>query len=508
MTQRTNLAFYVQAKIMISFGLISLLTGCTSVEKTAAQASQEIEREVRGTWITTTANTAIATPADTAKTMKRLREIGLNTVYVEVWKNGYTQFPSEALNKMVGVKMRPNQFPQDPSDSAAVLSRPPRDLLQETLIEAHRNGLITMAWFEYGFMAAYKTTNTHLRRMKPEILSRDIAGNEVAPNGFVWMNPLHPEARKLLLDIVLEAVDKYDLDGVQLDDRIVWPYITMGYDDYTKKIYAQEHNGAMPPTDHKDEAWMRWRADKVNEYARIFVQEVRAKRPNLIISLSPAVYPWSWEYYLLEWPKWAAWTSKDALRNPALVSPAAQKITPRWDEFIPQVYRFTYPAFEKTWLAQIEHMKVLGNNWQKDMLAGIRVVGEGNDATWDELRQSIDLTRKTGSGGHVLWFSRGVLDVYPNELTKYYNGFVESPKFANGWRSPSVALFRGSIASERNEWTHPDIPRGRYRLIGFDGKTWQYVDEQVIDRSTGATSKTLFYVDAMYREVELILDRR
>jgi uncharacterized lipoprotein YddW (UPF0748 family) len=490
------------ALTFIALLAIAALAGCANLP-TATPTNNT--PEVRGTWITTTANTAIATPENTAKTMKRLREIGLNTVYVEVWKNGYTQFPSEALNKMVGVKMRPNQFPQDPSDSADVLKRPPRDLLQETLIEAHRNGLITMAWFEYGFMASYKTTNPHLRRMKPEILSRDITGNEVAPNGFVWMNPLHPEARKLLLDIVLEAVDKYDLDGVQLDDRIVWPYITMGYDDYTKKIYASEHNGAMPPTDHTDPAWMRWRADKVNEYARIFVQEVRAKRPNLIISLSPAVYPWSWQYYLLEWPKWGAWTAKDALQN---VSPAAQKITPRWDEFIPQVYRFSYPAFEKTWLEQIEYMKTLGGDRQKDMLAGIRVVGEGKDSTWDELRQSIELTRKTGSGGHVLWFSRGVLDVYPKELTTFYNGFIESPKFAKGWRRPSIALFRGNTVGGRNAWSHPDIPRGRYRLIGFDGKAWQYIDEQVIDRSSTALSKTVFFVEPEYREVELILDRR
>ena len=36
--------------------------------------------EVRGTWLTTTANDALATPQRTAQTMRRLREIGLNTV--------------------------------------------------------------------------------------------------------------------------------------------------------------------------------------------------------------------------------------------------------------------------------------------------------------------------------------------------------------------------------------------------------------------------------------------
>ena len=163
--------------------------------------------EVRGTWLTTTANDAIANPLMTALSMRRLKEIGINIVYVEAWKNGATQFPSAVLSRTLGV---------------AVTSIPPRDLMQETLIEAHRNGLIYIAWFEYGFMAAHQSSMNRLRTQKAAWLSRDISGNEVAPNGFVWMNPLHPEARRFLLDLVLEAVDKYDLDGVQFDDRIVW----------------------------------------------------------------------------------------------------------------------------------------------------------------------------------------------------------------------------------------------------------------------------------------------
>src|SRR2546421_7508901 len=87
--------------------------------------------EVRGTWLTTTANDALATPASTASTMKRLREIGLNTVYVECWENGYTEFPSATLQKTIKVTHKIN-LPNQP---------PTRDLLAESLIEAHRNQL-------------------------------------------------------------------------------------------------------------------------------------------------------------------------------------------------------------------------------------------------------------------------------------------------------------------------------------------------------------------------------
>ena len=486
-----------------------LLTGCSS------PGGAPLRAEVRGTWLTTTGNDAIATPEKTAASMRALRAVGLNTVYVEVWKNGYTQFPSDVLRKTIGVDRHPALAQHDLSDSAAALRKTGRDLLQETLIEAHRNGLIYVAWFEYGFMAAHHSTNPHLRRMKPDWLSRDLSGNEVAPNGFVWMNPLHPEARRFLLDLVLEAIDRYDLDGIQLDDRIVWPYVSMGYDDYTRKIYAQEHGGAGPPADHKDPAWMRWRADKVNEYAKWFVQEVRAKRPGLIVSLSPAVYDWSWTHYLLNWPQWAAWTAQDRVQSLPSQSIASNSVTPRWDEFIPQAYRLTYPAFEATWKEQTAWMKSLGADRQRDLIAGIRLVGDGlNNSSWDQLRDSMLLAREAGNGGHVHWYSRGVLDLFPRELGAFYaeSGSAHSPHFPSSWRQASIPMFRhsprGHELASGQTWIARSIPRGRYRMIGFDGSSWEYVDDAPIEGANAWVDQMFFNVPSRYSQVELLLDRR
>ncbi len=508
------------AGALLALGLSLTAAAQTAVVPTAAAGPAQAPPEVRGTWLTTTANDAISGPEKSAESMRRLREIGLNTVYVEVWKNGYTQFPSETLRNVIGLERRPNLMPQDPSDDPSSLSKPARDLLEETLIEAHRNGLIYVAWFEYGFMAAHKDTMNHLRKMKPEWLSRDIEGNEVAPNGFVWMNPLHPEARRFLLDIVLEAIDKYDLDGIQLDDRIVWPYVTMGYDDYTRQVYAAEHNGAQPPEDYTDAAWMRWRADKVNEYARQFVSEVRAARPGIVISLSPAVYPWCYRHYLLEWPKWAAWTGSG------------------WDTFIPQVYRFNYDAFAQTWLNQVKHMQELGAGRVHDLVAGIRVVGEGPDATWDDLRKSMELVRESGGGGHVHWFSRGVLDVYPAELTAFYAESdpphpgalppVRHPKFPAGWRPGPIALTAAPFPPDEDHhdtsrWVVPEVAAGTYHIIGRINGSWRFLGgyetggakgdgdeggEAAAEADGAGVERDMLFLPAAVTEAELLIDRR
>jgi uncharacterized lipoprotein YddW (UPF0748 family) len=365
--------------------------------------------EVRGTWLTTTANRALATPADTEATMAALADIGLNTVYVECWKNGWTQFPSAVLERTIGHRQRPAAALADPSDGKGSAAR---DLLGETLAAARRHGLKHVAWFEYGFMAAHGQTMNTLRRTKPQWLSRDRAGNEVAPNGFVWMNPLHPEARQFLLDLTLEAIRRYDVDGVQFDDRIVWPYVTMGYDDHTRQVYAAEHGGRQPPDDPREPGWMRWRADKLDALAADFCAALRNSRPGLMVSLSPAVYPWSWEHYLLAWPQWARW-------------PADR----RWHEFVPQAYRTSYAAFESTWLEQIAALKAAGAYRPQELVAGIRLNGEGPESDWTTLRRSIELVRAQGNGGHALWFSRGVLETHGAALKVFYGGRVASPRF-------------------------------------------------------------------------------
>ncbi|WP_428939840.1 glycoside hydrolase family 10 protein [Fontivita pretiosa] len=373
-------------------------------------AAHAAEPEVRGTWLTTTANDHIANPDNTARTMRRLRQIGLNTVYVECWKNGYTEFPSDVMRRTIGVAMKINP---SSSDTPAVQ----RDLLAECLREAHRNDLVCIAWFEYGFMAAHQSTHNELRARR-DWLSLDQQGSDVAKNGFVWLNPLHPDAQSLLIGIVVEAIRKYpDLDGIQLDDRIVWPGLEMGYDLFTQKLYADEHQGRRPPRDISDPQWCAWRAARVEAFARRFVREVRAAavqagNPDLIISLSPGPHPWAMHNYLIDWPAWSRWRDN-----------------PTWDEYVPQCYRLDYDSFRKSWQEQVEAMP---STRRKDLIAGIRLVGDGPDLPAEDLIKCVQLVRKTGGGGHCWWFSRGVLEVHADTIARLYdvktNGHAPHPR--------------------------------------------------------------------------------
>jgi uncharacterized lipoprotein YddW (UPF0748 family) len=425
--------------------------------------------EVRGTWLTTTANDAIASPAKTAATMQRLREIGLNTVYIECWKNGYTEFPSPTLKRTVGIEMKVNGK-----------DAPQRDLLGEAVIDAHRNGLLCIGWFEYGFMAAFKDTNNELRAKK-EWLSLTRDGNELVPGeNFVWLNPFHPDVQQFLIDMSLDAIKTHDLDGIQLDDRIALP-VELGYDDFTKALYKKE-TGNDAPADFKDAAWMKWRADKLSEFALRYVAELRAANPELILSVSPAPYPWSYDKLLCDWMSWTRWCYCGGRR---------------WTEYVPQCYRMDAATTIKSIQEQIDQI----DEEKVNLVAGVRIVGDGPDMKADDLKTVLDFTRKQELAGHVLWFSRGVLDLYPNELKAYYdvekNGRASNPFKAGDWRPlPTVAT-----RSTGDAWTAKVEQAGRYRLIAKKAGAWSEITS--LDLTVGEHT---FVQDG--DAVELLIDRR
>ncbi len=441
----------------------------------AGQSSAQSAPELRGVWLTTTANSALATPADTAETMRRLRATGLNTVYVETWKNGYTQFPSKVLHATIGVDRRPALIAADPTDPADRHRAAGRDLLGEAVVEAHRNGLVFVAWFEYGFMAAHQNTDNHLRRMFPQWMTTTRDGELVSEqNPFVWMNPLRPECQDFLLGIILEAVEKYDLDGVQLDDRIAWP-VTMGYDNYTRKVYAAEHDGAEPPDDPHDPDWVAWRADKVSQFAQRLYTELKKARPNLIVSISPAVYPWSLEHYACDWPSWAqrGWMT----------------------EFVPQNYRYDYDAFRTTWAVQVEAMPGMTDR----LAAGVLLNSGEQFNPWSDIKRELDLVGTSGEAGHVFWFSPGVLDRYPNEIAAYYGKApAHNPHLPPDWRpAPIVATKKPS-----GEYVAEIKTPGRYRVVTRQSGAWSVA----ATREFTAGPQALQLPDA--QAVELLIDRR
>jgi uncharacterized lipoprotein YddW (UPF0748 family) len=209
-----------------------------------------------------------------------------------------------------------------------------------------------------------------------------------------------------MLQLVMEVVKNYDVDGVQGDDRLPAMPSESGYDPYTVGLYKEQHNGAEPPHNFKDSAWIQWRADILNRYMERIHASVKAVKPSMLIAMSPSVYPWSKEEYLQDWPTWV---------NKGYV-----------DLVIPQIYRYTVDRYIET----IDEMLV--SQIDKDKLnrvtPGILLKVGKYYPTKKMLDQMIKENRKRGIKGEVFFFYEG-LKKYPEYFETLYKDTVEFPSF-------------------------------------------------------------------------------
>lgn len=274
-------------KRIIYFICIVLLLSCS---KKYNSDYSENEYEVRGTWITNVDSDVLKSRESIAEAMKFLADHNFNVVCPVVWNKAVTLYKSEVMDSIFGI----------PIDSVYG----DRDPLQELIEEAHKNNLKVIAWFEFGFSAHYKQNGGHILKMKPQWAAKDRVGNLLTKNGFEWMNAYHPEVQQFMLRLVCEVVKKYDVDGIQGDDRLPAQPVEGGYSEYTMNLYKSEHDGNEPPNNFRNKEWMEWRASKLNAFAAKIYKSVKKIKKDVLVTWSPSILPFAYDEYLQDWSTW------------------------------------------------------------------------------------------------------------------------------------------------------------------------------------------------------------
>jgi len=280
----------------LKFALICLISFSISILNFSPLLAQNSARaELRGVWLTNVDSDVLFSRNNLRSAISRLQRLNFNTLYPVVYNGGYTLFPSQTMEKYIGIALDPEPRLQG------------RDMLQEVIREGRDHKMAVIPWFEYGLMAP---EDSELVKRHPEWITRRRDGSNLITFGennevrIVRLNPVHPEVRQFLTDLVTEVVQKYDVDGIQFDDHFGFP-VDMGYDNYTVELYKSEHGGNAPPEDHREPEWMRWRAKFVTDlWVKIFAA-VRFHKPNAIVSLAPNPRQFSYDFFLQDWYRWA-----------------------------------------------------------------------------------------------------------------------------------------------------------------------------------------------------------
>ena len=323
---------------------------------------------IRGVWITNTGSSVLNSRLQIREAVMQCKDQGLTDLFMVVWNNGKTMFPSQVMSQYVGQA-------QDPVFTG-------RDPLQEMIEEAHAVGLRVHAWMEFGFSYSYKDSNSIWNKKYPTWAGRNAAGNLLQKNGFYWWNALHTGPQQFLSELIEEIVLRYDIDGIQGDDRLPAMPSEGGYESETVGAYGNHGGDQRAALNAKQTDWVQWRADKLSQFASQLYQKVKSTKPACWVTWSPSIYPWSKQEYLQDWPAW--------LRDGYA------------DYVFPQLYRYNAAAYEQ--LLKDLNAQLTPDQKKKVFPGVLTSLGDGYQASRSLLDQFISLNRAYGYAGEVFFY--------------------------------------------------------------------------------------------------------
>jgi uncharacterized lipoprotein YddW (UPF0748 family) len=284
-----------------ALAVAALMTSCTTVKPTAratapagsALVPPPAPREFRAAWVSTVANidwptrpnlTAAQQQAEAIAILDRAKALNLNAIVLQVRPSADAIYPS---------KLEP--WTEYLTGTQGAAPQPMYDPLKFWVTEAHARGLQLHAWFN-PYRARHSGARSpvsagHIAKTNPAVVK--------TYGKFLWMDPAEEAASKQTLDVVLDVVRRYDIDGVHIDDYF-YPY-PIEAPGMAGEAAALEGSGA-PKTelDFPDQpAWQRyllsggkldraaWRRQNVNQLIEALYTGIHREKSWVLFGISP-----------------------------------------------------------------------------------------------------------------------------------------------------------------------------------------------------------------------------
>lgn len=235
--------------------------------------------EARGVWL----RPALTADRSTIfKTVESIWNAGFNQVYLELLFDNTTVMPMP----------EDSLYTQNPAFADS-------DPLALYIEACHSYGLEIHAWMSV-FRVGYKGSSNTIHSIgtkKPEWLNLSKNGLNYVTNVYgdaFFLNPALPEVQSFLLESYAYIVQKYDLDGFQLD-YVRYPNKAdgeeFGYDDYTVNLFAKQY-GKDPRTLAENSAdytaWCEFRAAFVTDFVKKVHDMLAKERPDMYLGAAVA----------------------------------------------------------------------------------------------------------------------------------------------------------------------------------------------------------------------------
>lgn len=372
----------------LAAGWLVLAASCDAIEPAAAEAPAEF----RAAWVATVANidwpSRPGLSADQQKQellaiLDRAAELKLNALVFQV------RPAADAL-------YRSSLEPWSPYLTGAMgqAPEPDYDPLEMAVAEAHARGIQLHAWFN-PYRAGHPSGNhepsaDHISKTHPELVREY--------GKYLWLDPGEPEAVKHSLAVMLDVVERYDIDGVHMDDYF-YPYPIRDDAGQIVPFPDAESYERSGTTLERDD----WRRQNVDRFVRRLYRRVKAKKPHVLVGISPfGIWRPGHPEGIVGFDQYAS-----------LYADARKWLRRGWvDYFAPQLYWTidspgqSYPKLLAWWSEQ--------NVQDRHLWPGLftsRVASKAN-GNWpvEEIKNQIELTREApGATGHIHFSMKAIM---------------------------------------------------------------------------------------------------
>lgn len=367
--------------------LFAAISGSTLAQTSAAPDAgiPAAPREFRGVWVATVSNIdwpsksslpVTQQQAELIRLLDRAREMKLNAVLLQVRPASDALYHSALEPWSEFLTGRQGQPPV-----------PFYDPLQFAVEEAHKRGLELHAWFNpYRVsMPGMKTrAANNLSLTRPDLV-RQYGTHQ-------WLDPGEKGTQDHVLNVILDVVRRYDIDGVHFDDYF-YPYKSYNKGaDFPDDASWQKYKAAGGTLSRSD-----WRRENVNILVRNVNQAVHALKPHIRFGIAPFGI-WQPGHP----PGVVGLNSHEELYNDS-----RKWVQEGWVDYIaPQLYwkvtapRQPYPALVKWWVEQSSRQ---GRHVWPGLIPS-RVTGKSDGWKASEIVDQIVATRRQpGATGHILF---------------------------------------------------------------------------------------------------------
>jgi uncharacterized lipoprotein YddW (UPF0748 family) len=261
-------------RLLLSSSLLLLAACSARVPAQALDAPPPLAREFRGAWVATVNN--IDFPSRRGLPVAALRD-ELDAIVaraVELKLNALVFQVRPAADAIYRSRLEPwSEFLTGTQGKAPDGDFDP---LAHLIARCHDQGLLLHAWFNpfrswhHGGKSAPHAT--HVSQKAPHLV--------VQYGTYQWMDPGNPLAAKWSLATVQDVVQRYDVDGVHLDDYFYpYPQGKLAFpDDGTFAAY-RSGGGTLAKSD--------WRRANIDDYVQRLYAIVHDAKPHVAVGISP-----------------------------------------------------------------------------------------------------------------------------------------------------------------------------------------------------------------------------